>query len=295
MRTISFRFLLVAALGLVVSCQKERPSAPPLTAMATSEGAFIESKIDELPPAGLPADAPLLAPVNNAASMPPPPLLEAPKNPANGSQGAVKKARTGNSDDDVDDYCIDDPEKLLPGICGCGVPDEDVDNDQIFDCEDDCIDIDNDNDCAAADFCPTVPTVETIVDLGSAFITTGQTGTAGNDFTSSDTCGGAAVAPDVAFKWTAPSGGCFNLNTNGSDFDTVLHLKLASDCVTELACADGGGTTPGASSVVQSFESGEMVIIIVDGFDGEVGNFQLNISAIGCPPLNSSEGEVAAP
>ena len=36
------------------------------------------------------------------------------------------------------DYCPDDPDKLDPGECGCGVPDTDSDGDGTFDCVDDC-------------------------------------------------------------------------------------------------------------------------------------------------------------
>ena len=36
------------------------------------------------------------------------------------------------------DLCDNDPLKLDPGICGCGVPDIDQDNDGIFDCNDNC-------------------------------------------------------------------------------------------------------------------------------------------------------------
>ena len=46
----------------------------------------------------------------------------------------------GPSDDDDDDrdFCPKDPNKTKPGICGCGVPDTDSDNDGVADCEDEC-------------------------------------------------------------------------------------------------------------------------------------------------------------
>jgi hypothetical protein len=36
------------------------------------------------------------------------------------------------------DACPDDPDKTAPGVCGCGVPDVDTDNDGVMDCVDQC-------------------------------------------------------------------------------------------------------------------------------------------------------------
>jgi len=36
------------------------------------------------------------------------------------------------------DLCPDDPEKGVPGLCGCGVPDDDTDADGVVDCLDEC-------------------------------------------------------------------------------------------------------------------------------------------------------------
>jgi hypothetical protein len=38
----------------------------------------------------------------------------------------------------VVDLCPDDPDKIAPGICGCGVPDVDTDGDGAYDCEEEC-------------------------------------------------------------------------------------------------------------------------------------------------------------
>lgn len=43
--------------------------------------------------------------------------------------------------------CPDDPDKIAPGICGCGVPDADIDEDGVYDCIDDCnSELDSDGD-----------------------------------------------------------------------------------------------------------------------------------------------------
>jgi hypothetical protein len=44
----------------------------------------------------------------------------------------------GDSVGDVCDCCFDDPNKILPGTCGCGTPDKDTDNDGTLDCKDNC-------------------------------------------------------------------------------------------------------------------------------------------------------------
>ena len=37
-----------------------------------------------------------------------------------------------------DDQCANDPDKVTPGVCGCGIADADADNDGTFDCFDEC-------------------------------------------------------------------------------------------------------------------------------------------------------------
>jgi len=48
----------------------------------------------------------------------------------------------GDGTNDCDDLCPDDPQKIGPGICGCGLSDTDSDNDGTLDC----IDTNDDND-----------------------------------------------------------------------------------------------------------------------------------------------------
>ena len=54
---------------------------------------------------------------------------------------------------DCIDQCPNDPNKVYPDVCGCGVPDEDVDENGIIDClEPDCVaDLDADGDVDVAD------------------------------------------------------------------------------------------------------------------------------------------------
>ena len=101
---------------------------------------------------------------------------------------------------------------------------------------------------------------------------------AGDDFTGS--CGGAGSA-DVAYQWDAPYDGFFVLDTEGSDFDTLLYLF--DDCGgNELSCNDN---TEGSvsSRVVAPFEQGDRVLVVVDGNAGESGQAVLNIDEVQCP------------
>ena len=52
-------------------------------------------------------------------------------------QDGTDTGDTGQDGTDMDD-CPDDDEKLLPGICGCGIPDIDGDGDGTPDCNDNC-------------------------------------------------------------------------------------------------------------------------------------------------------------
>lgn len=44
----------------------------------------------------------------------------------------------GDGTPDCEDACADDPDKIDPGACGCGTPDDDTDGDGVLDCEDNC-------------------------------------------------------------------------------------------------------------------------------------------------------------
>lgn len=126
---------------------------------------------------------------------------------------------------------------------------------------------------------PPLACVDGVLDppLGSGLVETG-TAPAGDDFEGS--CGGAGSA-DVAYQWDVPYDGFFVLDTQGSDFDTVLHLY--DDCGgTELACNDDAEGVV-SSRVVSPFEAGERVLVVVDGSAGESGQAVLSIEPVECP------------
>ncbi len=104
------------------------------------------------------------------------------------------------------------------------------------------------------------------------------TGPQGDDFTGS--CGGAGSF-DVAYQWNVPYSEFFVLDTEGSDFDTLLYVL--DDCGgTELGCNDNVEGSV-SSRVVAPFEQGDRLVVVVDGNAGESGTAVLNINPVECP------------
>ncbi|MBI4719631.1 MAG: hypothetical protein HY763_17685 [Planctomycetes bacterium] len=51
--------------------------------------------------------------------------------------------RDGDGSCDSDEECPDDPRKVVAGQCGCGIPDDDSDDDSVADCVDMCVNADD--------------------------------------------------------------------------------------------------------------------------------------------------------
>ena len=118
-------------------------------------------------------------------------------------------------------------------------------------------------------------------DLGSmtgASVSTGTTVGEGDDATGS--CGDSPSGADLAFTWRAPSTGTWAFHTFGSDFDTVIHLHMGSDCstATETACNDDYRSLQ--SRVDADLMAGDMITIVVEGYGAtDEGNYVLGIEA----------------
>jgi hypothetical protein len=126
---------------------------------------------------------------------------------------------------------------------------------------------------------PPLACVEAVLDppLGSG-VAEVDTAPAGDD--SSGSCGGDG-SPDAAYQWDVPYDGFFVLDTQGSDFDTLLYLL--DDCGgNELACNDNAEGSV-SSRVVAPFAMGDRVVVVVDGNAGENGQAVLNINPVECP------------
>jgi len=116
-------------------------------------------------------------------------------------------------------------------------------------------------------------------DLGSALgtpVATGTTAGATNDFGATCVPAHADNGRDVAYLWTAPSSGCFEFDTSGSAYDTVLTLWSCDDG-SELDCNDDVGVANLTSRLELSVTEGEQVVVVVDGYDNSSGAYELNI------------------
>ena len=96
-------------------------------------------------------------------------------------------------------------------------------------------------------------------------------------------------APATTYVYTAPTAGTYLFDTQGSSFDTVLALFAGFCGELELTCNDD--TYDGLSEVQSELDAGQTVTVVVTGFDGSSGSFQLNIQQLrgGCP-----DGELPA-
>lgn len=91
-------------------------------------------------------------------------------------------------------------------------------------------------------------------------------------------CARGTGGRDVAFEFTAPEAGRYELTTAGTRFDTVLSVRR--DCGgAEIACNDDVGRTDTTSALTVELQACETVLVVVDGFSAsEAGDFVLRVS-----------------
>jgi hypothetical protein len=163
------------------------------------------------------------------------------------------------------------------GEAGCDIP-------SVQDCacayDNACCNTEWDDDCVAsailgcAAMCDEAACVTESLDsdLGDNLASGTNLG-AGDDLDAS--CDGSG-GEEVTYSWTAPSTGLFELSTLASDFDTALSVGAPSCLITdELICADDVG---GDTALVFA-ESGQELYISIEGYNGAIGDYQLDINA----------------
>jgi hypothetical protein len=112
-------------------------------------------------------------------------------------------------------------------------------------------------------------------DLGNTVPQTFTGSTATVDNTLFGTCGGN-TSNDETFTFTAPYAGVFQIDTEGSAYDTVLYVLDGSCSGPQIACSDdSGGMTH--SRVNVNLANGQDIVIAVDGAGIASGDFTLNI------------------
>ena len=119
------------------------------------------------------------------------------------------------------------------------------------------------------------PTVLPIISVPGSATFSGSSDGAGEDYTS-DSCGGAGN--DIVYSFTVTETVNAVFNTDGSDYDTVLHVR--SDCdndASQLGCDDDGGTS--VQSNLELTLSPGTYSVFLDAFgSGNYGNYVLTIT-----------------
>ena len=112
--------------------------------------------------------------------------------------------------------------------------------------------------------------------IGSEPAITGTTA-AGTDYTSSICTANPMSA--VSFRWVAPSSATWTFSSEGSDFDTLLMLEEDTCGGVEIDCNDDYVSASYGYSLVSTYlNAGEVVAVILGGYEGETGTYVLNIS-----------------
>ncbi len=122
------------------------------------------------------------------------------------------------------------------------------------------------------------PETLTAVSTTGASVFMGTTDLQGDD-TNPDCDDTTGYAPDRGYLWAAPASGTYTIDTIGSDFDTILYVRDECLSATSIACNDD--VDPGvmrASTLEVTLTAGQEVVIIVDGWQNEHGNFVVNIT-----------------
>ncbi|MFN0198831.1 MAG: hypothetical protein ACKVT0_18950 [Planctomycetaceae bacterium] len=122
-------------------------------------------------------------------------------------------------------------------------------------------------------------------DFADRELITGNTATLlGTNFNSSKELGEPDHAGDtggnsVWWTWTAPFSGTAEIDTEGSDFDTLLGVYTGGNvaALTEIASDDDGGFS-NQSKVTIAAIAGATYQIAVDGFGGDQGDIVLNVA-----------------
>ena len=178
----------------------------------------------------------------------------------------VETAGCSQQDDAVRD-CLDDLEEVCDPIACLELATDLAECTEAF-----CIANPDDPICVVdPESCPTDEA------LGSALgeVHTGTTCGAGNQFSPFCVDGGA---DDLSFTWTAPADGWYAFSTFGSDYDTALQVQEGCGGAV-LGCNDD--TEGLTSQVVLELTGGELVTVVVDGYDSaECGAYALHVTAL---------------
>ncbi|XXX77987.1 MXAN_6577-like cysteine-rich protein [Sorangium sp. So ce134] len=120
-------------------------------------------------------------------------------------------------------------------------------------------------------------TCSTAIDLGSELPVTRTGTTSGQPNSATPSCTFGSNAPDMVFTYTAPADGDYVIDTIGSRYDTILHVREDGCGGDELSCNDDSGGS-GTSKMTLTLTAGQVITVIVDGYNTASGSFTLNIN-----------------
>ncbi len=115
---------------------------------------------------------------------------------------------------------------------------------------------------------------EDIGGMEGVSVTSGNTAAEDDSLPVSCGMGGGA---DRVIGFTAATAGDYVFDTEGSALDTVLAVFDSCDDTSEIACNDD--TVGFTSSVSVTLAAGQSVVVVVDGYSGDTGAWQLNVNA----------------
>ncbi len=96
----------------------------------------------------------------------------------------------------------------------------------------------------------------------------------------STSCGNSDSSRDVWYYYYAPCSGVLNIDTYGSDYDTVLsaHTGCTGTAANTITCNDDANAPERWSAISLSVDAGQVYRIRVAGYSTAFGNFVLNSS-----------------
>ena len=223
----------------------------------------------------------------------------------------LKECEANGDDDDgicvVEDFCPDDPNKIDPGVCGCGEADTDTDGDGVADCIDICPSLPNvsptdaDGDgftdgaevtifgtdpCNSADqpTCSGINTIDTCID-GDGITTPGRGAFSAVWGTPLTTWPASGATPE-GIDW-------FDTDSSGSwTFGDDIHLERTTSCPTGTS---NGFHVAGADCVLLDLDSS---LFTGQGVDCDLENTAFctpaHFADLATVGIKFTDGEVAA-
>nr|AYM52930.1 hypothetical protein [Sorangium cellulosum] len=95
-------------------------------------------------------------------------------------------------------------------------------------------------------------------------------------------CFASTTGGEATYSFTAPNGGVYLFDTQGSSFPVLMDVRSGSCDGEFVTCADSD-VTPARTTV--PLAAGETVVLVLDT-EGETGTYQLEISEVPCPLID---------